>query len=68
MRRNVVEESSVDWAVFVGGVALRNPAGFFLVLPQLHSSVLKPSLNLPNKKKDSELISTRTGNSALLSL
>lgn len=37
-------------AVLIGGVALRHPAGVFVVPPQFHPSVLKPSLNLQTRK------------------
>lgn len=45
-----VEDSSMNWAAFVGGVALRYPAVVFLVPPKLHPSVLKPCLYLRLKK------------------
>lgn len=43
---HVGEGGGSVWAVFVEVVALRHPAGVFLVPPQLHPSILKPSLDL----------------------
>lgn len=46
MRGDVAVHWSMNWDVFVDVVALAHPASVLLMSPQLHSSVLKPSLHL----------------------